>query len=84
MAAAVLWPVHPLHTCLKSLNQDREITMNDVGKFISIIIGVGFLLASMGTLHEVTVALRAQAAKDCKRGIFSIGSFNRTLVGPGR
>ena len=56
--------------------------MSDVGKFISFIVGVGFLLASMGTLLEVTDALRVQAAKDYKRGIFSLGAYNRMLVSP--
>lgn len=58
--------------------------MSDVGKFISFIIGVGFLLASMGTLVEVTETLREQAAKDCKRGIFSLGAYNRKLISPAR
>jgi hypothetical protein len=56
-----------------------EMNMNDVGKFIGFIIGVGFFLATLGTLKEVTHALRDQAAKECKRGMFSIGSYNRKL-----
>jgi uncharacterized membrane protein len=55
--------------------------MNDVGRFISFIFGVGFILASIGTLYEITTALQVQAAKDCRRGVFSIGAYNRRLVG---
>ena len=56
--------------------------MNDVGKVIGFIVGVGFLLASIGTLGEITDALKSNAAKDCKSGIFSIASFNQKLVSP--
>ena len=57
--------------------------MDDVGKAISFIVGVGFLLASIGTLGEITDALRPNAAKACRRGIFNITSFNQKLVNPG-
>jgi hypothetical protein len=57
--------------------------MKDVEKFIGFVVGVGFLLATLGTLQEVTMALRHYAAKDLKRGMFSIGAYNRKLTGTG-
>ena len=58
--------------------------MNDVGKFIGFIVGVEFLLASLGTLGVETCALREVAAKDCRQGMFSLGAYSRRLVGGDR
>ncbi len=54
--------------------------MNDIGKFIGFLAAVGFALATIGTLKEVTFALGKQAAKDTKRGIFSLSTYNQKLI----
>jgi hypothetical protein len=58
--------------------------MSDVGRFVSFIVGVGFILATLGTLGEITDALRAEATKTTRRGIFSLGAFNRSLMSGGK
>jgi len=52
--------------------------VDSVNSIIRIIV-VGFTLLGIGTLLDVTAALRNQAAKDQSQGLFSLGKWNRTL-----
>lgn len=51
----------------------------DIGKLIGNLVAIGLLLATLGTLVEVTNSLKKSAAEDTKRGMFSLGVFNRRL-----
>jgi hypothetical protein len=51
----------------------------DIGKLIAWTITVGLILASLGTLAEVTAALKMEAVKAHQMGIISLGGFNRRL-----
>jgi hypothetical protein len=51
----------------------------DIFRFISNIFAIGFILASAGTLVEVTQALRSEAAKVHRQGLVSLGAWNRAV-----
>jgi hypothetical protein len=53
--------------------------MNDISKFINFWLIVAFILATLGTLAEVTKVLRNESVKTHKRGMFSLGKYNRQL-----
>jgi hypothetical protein len=53
--------------------------MGDVARLITWLIGVGFALASMGTLVEVRDALKKEAITAQKHQ-FSLGNWNRRLM----
>lgn len=48
-----------------------------IGKLIGNLITIGFILGSLGTLGEVTNALKKGAAK---QEMFSLGDLNRSLI----
>lgn len=52
----------------------------DIGKFIAHVITIGLALGALGTLGEVTHALRDKAADTQRRGMVSLGKFNRRLI----
>lgn len=52
----------------------------DIGRFIGNLITIGFILATMGTLAEVTTALTKEGRTIHKQGIISIGAMNRCLL----
>jgi hypothetical protein len=52
----------------------------DIGKLIGWLVSVGLILGAMGTLGEVTAALRDHAARESRRGIISLKFFNSELV----
>lgn len=51
----------------------------DIGKFIGWLIAVGLILATFGTLGEVTAALRDQAVRDCRHGMIHLRTLNERL-----
>lgn len=51
----------------------------DLGRLIGKLISVAMLLATAGILYEVTIALKREALGTQKRGIISLGAFNRRL-----
>ncbi len=48
-----------------------------MGKLIGNLLTLGFILATLGTLGEVTQALKKGAAK---QEMFSLAKFNRSLI----
>jgi hypothetical protein len=52
----------------------------DIGKFIGRLITIGFTLAALGTLREVTLALKREAVYAQQHELISLGAFNRRLI----
>ncbi|MBI3557685.1 MAG: hypothetical protein HY074_15600 [Deltaproteobacteria bacterium] len=51
----------------------------DIGKLIGKLITVALVLATAGTLYEVTIALKEAALDTQRHGMVSLGAFNRRL-----
>ena len=51
----------------------------DIGKLIGKLISIAMVLATAGTLYEVTVALKKEALDTQRHGMVSLGAFNRRL-----
>lgn len=52
----------------------------DIGKLIGRLITIGFTLAALGTLREVTLAIKREAIYTQQHGLISLGAFNRKLI----
>ncbi len=52
----------------------------DIGRLMGQLVTIGLILASLGTLAEVTNALKKQGVADHQKGMISLGSFNQHLM----
>jgi hypothetical protein len=59
-----------------------EVQMEAVFVLIRKLIVTGMVLMSLGELHEVVRVLERKALASSRRGMMSLGNFNRRLMNP--